>query len=935
MTREKKLGTGLYFSAEEFIPALLLVLCSFLKTAAITTMDAGASVWFLSEFLGQDIPQVLIGIAFLTFLIWPAFSAVKEKSPLIPVFLLFTAAGISLSFYVLSFFVSGQQLGPFAMIWKEGFRILAETAFWLTAFRFGIFKGKPRLLAAVLIAQIIGLSMAAGMTGIVGGHCEALFFGAAVLAVLSALTLKVLIDNGSAPILHRFTFDKQKIKRKGNDSSQRKLSFYFFVSSGILFFAAGVFRYYFMVSAAEFSIGNRETLAAVYGSVFAASAFLGITAIYAFSKSRTSLFAGLFLSPLVLFIAWTGGWTGLFGLIAAAQAVSGLAGSMKEMVFQAVPVAVSLRTGFRETVFRKTIVEPLALALSGIFLLVYEQTPDETYFLHFLACLTVVSLIAVIIIRNAYLKLILNMLKSYLWRGGKLLLTGKKVKNLLQDNLNNGNTENVLYTLRVIEESATPFFLTSLKQALRHSNDIVRLYALTKTDELKLYSFLDDVILSAEKDENIEIRREAIRVMCRLGTPSERERAVNLLNDPDLREGALTGLLAVGREGVFRAIKTVADLSVSENRNDRLLTARVLGNAGNAAFYQPLTELMNDPDTEVCIAALNAAGKLKNPLLLPAVMETFRYPELRETAGAVLSGFKEKAFDSIAPVLNSRDYPVQFRILLVRLVGHIASPAAEEFLFSHIQTEDRRVRFHILKTLALSGYKATGKKINIVRLCLYDEMETATGILAALHSFDKNKDEALSDSLAVLKDALKKEIEYIRERILLSLALLQPSSALINLLSRYTSTTPKNDTLKIIDKILSGELRRLCLPLFEDKTVQEQLTLLRPHFYPPILPAAGHILEILKTAAGEMTDWTRACAAYAAGYIADTAFINSLTLLLSDPDPIVRETAIWAIGKTLPRNEAARLISGNLEDFSIYVARMARFVTDGSGQIVF
>ncbi|MBR1778758.1 MAG: HEAT repeat domain-containing protein [Alphaproteobacteria bacterium] len=930
--REKKLGTGIYFSAEELFPALLLILCAFLKTTAVMAVDAGAGILFLTEYLGQDIPQILIASAVLILFLWPVVSAFKE----FPVSLLLIAAGISALIFAASFFAPASIISTLLMIWKEGFRILAEVAFWLIVFRFGIFGERSRLLPVILVVQAIGVLSSAGLVYAAALSPIYLILGASVLSAGTAFVLKILIDNGSAPVLYRFAFDKQKIKRKGNDSLQKNLSSSFYISSGILFFATGIFQYYFLISAAEFSVGQTEILSHIYSSVFAGTAVVTLLALYIFAKTRLSLFAGLYLLPVVLLTAAAGGWFALFSLIAAAQAVFILADSTKEAAFQTIPLAVSLRSGFRATLFRKSAVEPVALAISGLFLLIIEQNTTEVEFLYFMAGLVIIVLLTVIAVRQSYLALILNMLKTHLWRGGKLLLAGKAVNRHLEANLNSDEPQNVLYALRVIEESMSPSFLHYLTRALHHKNEEVRLYALSKIETLALSSALKDISELADTDENAEVRQTAIRVMCRLGNAEEREKAVHLINDPVIREGALTGLLAVGREGVFVAIERVAALSVSENQDDRLLAALVLGNAGNAAFYHPLIRLLDDSDPEVRKTALTAAGKLVNPQLLPAIMKTFQTPELREEAGNVLLQFKEAAFSEINQALQSKDSPVQFRILLTRLLARIASPASEEFLFSHIQIEDRRIRFNIIKALALSGYKAVGKKVNIVRLCLYDEIEMATGILAAVHVFNKNKNEELAGSLDILKSALLNEVEYIKERILLLLSLLQPSAALISFLSKYNPAQPENEnTVKIVDKILSGELRTLCLPLFENKTVQQQLALLRPHFYPPVLPVNGHIQDILETPVGEFMDWTRACAAYTAGNIKETAFINALTGLLSDPDAIVRETAVWALGKILPREEVTRIISGNLGDSSAYVARMARFVMDGTGQMVF
>ena len=146
----------------------------------------------------------------------------------------------------------------------------------------------------------------------------------------------------------------------------------------------------------------------------------------------------------------------------------------------------------------------------------------------------------------------------------------------------------------------------------------------------------------------------------------------------------------------------------------------------------------------------------------------------------------------------------------------------------------------------------------------------------------------------------------------------------------------ENETaVKIVDKILSDELRMLCLPLFENKTVEQQLALLRPHFYPPVLSVEGYIHDILASPGGALTEWTKACAAYAAGRLKDRSSVDGLVGLLSASDPIIRETAVWAIGAILPREEAVRLIAVCLSDPSAPVARIARFITDGRGQIVF
>ena len=937
MTREKKLGTGIYLSAEELIPAALLVLCAFLKTVAVTVTDTTATSLYLLQ--GPDnLPFLPVFAAVLLMVVWPVLSAVKEKSPRGPAYFMLAAAGISLPFYVCSFFLEASE--PL-FIWKFGFCVLAETAFWVTAFRFGVFGKKARLLCPVLFAIVAGW-FSGGILIRVFAESPVFMSCASVLSACgAAYVLKKLADNGSIPILNRFTFDKQKIKRQGYDSFQKKLLLCFYTVSGLISFATGIYILLFLLYMSFFGalvdtettydfnivIGSAYVLAAVLSFLFLLNRRLG---------KHFGLFAGLFLFPLLLLLVFLLPRSP-FLLMFFAQILFIVSVFVKEAALQIIPWAVSSRTGYRAVLLRKSVVEPIAFILCGVFFIIEDKTGalDSAVF-YISVVLAVITTLAIIALRQTYSALVLNMLNTHMWRGGRLFLTGKQICAWLKENLESEDSQNVLYALRVVEESGDAMFAQYVKQALRHPNEDVRLYALAKIEELKLKSALSEIRILTQQNTAPAIRRNAVRVICRLGTEKDRESVEALIYDSVVREGALTGLLAAGREGVFTAIKSTADLAISDRKEDRLIAANVLGDTGNPAFYQPLEYLLTDSDPEICKAALNAAGKLANPALLPAVMNTFRYPELREAAADALSQFKETAFNEIDAVLRSNDMPVQFRILLTRLTARIASPAAEDFLFDHIRLEDRRVRFNIIKVLALSGYKAAGKKINVVRLCLYDEMETATGILAATYALDKNKNEELSASFDVLKTALSEEIEYIKERILLLLNLIYPSKALTDFLNTYTPATPQDEkAVKITDKLLSDELRMLCMPLFENKTLQQRLALLRPQFYPPVLPAVGHIRNILKSPAGILSDWTRACAIYAAGFINDKSFTDDLTVLLNDADAIIRETTVWALGKILPREEAARLIGSRLNDSADYVARMARFVSDGMGQTSF
>lgn len=940
MTPAKKLGTGIYFSAEQAFPALLLISCSFLKTFAVILFNAGAGIFFLQSYEGLYIPYILISTAVLIFILLPFLSFLKDKSVQMPSRLMAVTAILAALFYVLMISTVSKIPSLVLMTGKEAIYLMAEGAFWITAFRYGLFRNHLKTLAGVLLAQSLAALFAAGAIELTAASVSLnqLILWSAVFFLASAFLLKILIANGSAPIAERLAFLKQNIRRSGSVSDQNKLYTYLFTASGLLFFSAGIFEYYFLTSTAAAAHERTASVISTFSTAYALMSVFIFVYLLISAFGKVNPFILLYLIPAATAAAAAGGFFDIFSIIVMAKAVVSLVTlQAKESALQTLPLIISLRTGFRATIMRKTAIEPAALLLSGLFLLWAEDAMTEEVFLCFMLGLSAVTLGVLLLLRKTYVRLTLNMLKGHLWRGGRLILMGSRMKRHLKQALNSPDADEAVYALRVLEESLTPPFLKRLKEALNHPNPAVRLFALEKVEALNLRLATPEVIALAESDKDHAVRRTAIRVMCRLGDTETREKAVSFINETDIREGALVGLLAVGQDGVFVAIEKVSELSLSLEESNRILAATVLGEAGNPAFYHPLTALLNDWEPSVCRAALTAAGKLLHPRLLPGLMETFRTPELREDAVAALLQFKEKAFPEIHNALISAENPFQFRIMLATTVGRMHTPAAEKFLFGHISAADRRVRFHIIKSLALLGFKATGKNINTVRLCLYDEIEEATSILAALEVFEKNTQDELEPSLDNLKTALNGEIGYVKERILLLLALLQPSKMISDLLDNPALSEEEKDAEKekIVDKILSGELRTLCLPLFQNTTTSQKLAHLRPHFFPPILSFDGYLLDIIKTQPGELTDWTRASAVYTAGFLKNTTFVDSLVALLTDSDAIIRETAVWALGRILPQDEASRLIADNLTDIAPPVARMARFIIDGAGRIAF
>lgn len=934
MTPSRKLGSGLYISAEKVVPVLLMMLLSFLKTSGLIFLETGVTVAFLSAAGIGALPALIMTAGVLSAGLFPLLLRSRKKSAFLPP-LLIAASAFIVPAILSSAFYSASGTAFAAMTIAALLRPATEAVFIMTAYRFGLFNGYSKPLIAVLATDIFAAFLSAGAVRAFAGTLSPLgmTLTAGVLMAGVPFVITVLMKNGSLSQTDETLLNTPET-HGGQAANQHKKAALFFAAAGVLAFSASVFDFSFLFSAIEKTGGDATRLTIVFADLFAAVGIVSFLTVCAAVSRKTTAFPLLFIAPAAMIAAAAGEAKDLFAAILFARAAFMVVARVsKEAIFLVIPKALTVPVGYKAVFWRKVLAEPVGTVAAGIILYRMMEGDATTRSLNILlASSGIIAFVLFHTLRQVYVTTVLHNLRSFLWRGGLLLMTGHRLGLYLKSKLASSDPDEAIYALRVMEEALSPAFAPALIDALKNPSDAVRIFALRRIAALDLRGALPDVIDCAERDFSPEVTQEGWKTACLIGTSKTREEATEKLNDPVAGVGALIGLLSVGREGVFSAIDKTAQLIASNYPSDRMFAAKALGEAGNAAFYNPLLTLLNDEDGDVCREAVIAAGKIKEPRLLPALMDAFRFPDLREDGVTALLAYGETAFPEIERVLFSTDYPVQFRFLLANLLRHIPTDACRAFAFDCLAVPDRRVRFALTKTLVSLGFKAHGKQINQIRLMLYDEIETATMRLAAIEKLEKHPDESVREPLGVLTAALYNEIAYAKERILLLLALLQPSAALSGLVGRYAALSEKEraESSDIVGKILSGELRKLCLPLFEQTGVSEKLTNLRPHFYPPMMTVSGYAHSIAGLEGDGIWDWTRAAALYVLGFVGEKADVDVAVPLLTHQNAIVRETAVWLLGRLLPPDEASRLLTGCVFDPSPAVARMAMFVSDSA-----
>lgn len=579
----------------------------------------------------------------------------------------------------------------------------------------------------------------------------------------------------------------------------------------------------------------------------------------------------------------------------------------------------------------ETMVEPVAGALAGIMLAVF------TSYLSFgfaqlttvLAIVTAGWIVLAVLLRRKYTVVLGHALRKRVHIDVDALLQGGETRTILQERLKSKIPGEVIYSFAMLEEVEQNALKTYMKHLLVHSSPQVRKHVLQRIEEQAFADAQDPVSALLERETVSDVKGAALQTLCAAAGAEMFEKVAPYLDDPEreVRKGAMVGLLRhSGIEGLLSAGNILNSLIDSKEAEDRLLASEVLGGVGSPNFYRPLLKLLQDEDSQVQRSAILSAGKLKNPKLLPQLVEKFSVPSMRSLAVSSIVAFGESILPALENILDRERQPSEVRVRLIRILGRIGGEKAIGMLKSRIDFEDEDIRNHVLKALIMAGYQAEAKDVPAMRERIRAEAEDAAWALSALLDMGEHED------VRQLVLALKEEFNKNRDRIFRLMAMIYPASLILDAQTNLFSNYPEKRaySLEVIDNLIDAELKASVFPLIDDMDYGQRLFRLNVQFPQKRTGPHERLKEILIRTEHSTSSWTKACALFCIGKIATMEFFDSVVASLSNPDPTVRETAVWALGCLNPDDLGERL-KHVTRDKSPRVARFARFVINSVG----
>ncbi len=957
----------------EGLPTVLLLVHSFFMGVALVFLETSSYALFLNKFDVERLPWVYIISAGVTAFLGFFYSKLEEHLSFsrLLVVTLSVLLGSVLVFYISLMFSESRLMIMSLIIWYNVVLALMGLEFWGLANRLLNVRQGKRLFGLIgtgeIIAEIIaGLSVSL-LVRLLGhnGTTHLLLFStfgmAACLGILIYITRKMA---------RRISEPEEEEEDGQSYSSGESLlkNRYVHLIFGVA--CISIFCYYLM----DYVFYDR--VESKYNTETSLAGFLGIyTAVIGVSKlisnaffhsrliERYGLSLGLLAVPTAASIgsllALAAGIKGyavfFFWIIIVTKGADELCRvSIEEpsfrILYQPFPAGLRLKA---QTLI-ETMVEPLAGAIIGGILILMTSVLNfqAIHLIYIIALILTLWIFMSMLLRAEYTEALTRALNKRRLGGRALSLGDRSSIDVLRKGLESaipGEVINCLNMLEEVEHESLDDFIIDL---LDHPDDKVRRHVLERIEVLKMSKAAEAITRRLDMEKDNRVLGVALRTLCAISEAEAFEEVYAYLEDPDMsmdvKRGAMAGLLSNGGiDGVLSAGTKLTALLDSESPVDRKLAAEVLGEVGIASFYRPLLKLLDDKDMTVRAAATQASGKLKNLRLFPRLIENLTVPELSSTAVSAIVAFGENILPELEAAFDKEGQPHSLRIRLIRIIGRIGGEKAVETLKRKVEFAEVEIRSHLLTALVTCRYQADVQEIDLIHERIRKEVADATWTLAVLVDLGDMAD--LTEKMGIMKktrengqetevtrnileDALKSELEKNTRRIFSLLALIYPANSITQAQLNLNSNSKDNQAkaLEVLDNLVSQDIKNIVFPLIDDIPSSQRLSRLVNQFPQKRMNRHERLKEMLSRSQQWTSSWAKTCALFVIGQIATKEFYDPVVSCLSDPDTVVRETAVWALGCLNPDDLVQRL-KPMKNDKSDKVSDFARFVIDSIG----
>lgn len=678
-----------------------------------------------------------------------------------------------------------------------------------------------------------------------------------------------------------------------------------------LCYAAYIFSYFFIEVAfygyASMQFPGERALAAFLGQFYAACGLITLLVmIFGFAPflRRFGILGGVIVFPAAV------------GLGSLAVSTLELIGAEMLFIFAIMVATNGLRFILQAAIWRPSVailfqvlpdrqrargtaliegfIDPLSGGIAGICLFVLSDWLDwePKFFLLLLTALLAIWFSVGFIVRRMYLShLVVSIQKRKL---GELSL--QELDNASLDIIKNGLDSpypaEIFYCLDTLEELEHPEITELLKKVIDSENSDVRMNVLQRIARLDIEPLQGQVMMRIQAETDPAVKGQALKTYAALGAPDVIETLSAYLRDdrPELCNGALVGILRhqpnneEAQDYLLRMIRSADD-------EHRRFAAAAIGEIGSAEFSGFLIELLEDTNTDVLNEAILAAGGIDDERLIETLVQKLTNPKLQGRAVMALQRFGEAALYPLELGFTAPATSRQVKRQIIDVIREIGGVTATELLLRHIDIEQPELRHQVYLALATLHYQADPDDQYVFVNKLEEEVQQIAWLLAAM------EDLYVNDDYHELTAALGQELDQHRDNMLLLVSFLFSSIVMLDTRANIDSKVSELRVfaLEVLDNLLTPEIKEVVLPILDDLTVSERLAALRPRYPQDAMNPKARFHRLVEEHFDERFFWTQATLLYLIGESRSIEHLETVKRSLHHGEPIVRETASWAL----------------------------------------
>jgi AAA family ATP:ADP antiporter len=509
--------------------------------------------------------------------------------------------------------------------------------------------------------------------------------------------------------------------------------------------------------------------------------------------------------------------------------------------------------------------------------------------------ITGVCLVVAVRLRNSYVEAFRQQLalREMDLESQSRFVTDPASVRLLVGTLESAQERQILYALRLLQSVRGVDFAPQLLPLLNHASPYVREEA-TRT----LRALPGEFRAEAERlltDGAQGVRQAAVEYLCARDPARTSAELEQLLRHENLDIRVAAAHYASGR-GDFRPslelIRNLLNVEGDRASEAREAAARLAVRLPAAESVPLLKDLLKDPDRQVAAAAARAAGAAGHVELVAEIIPMLADRRLRAASRETLVQYGARITGTLGDALCDPQRNVALRHEIPWILARIPSEGSVEILISNLGAGDPLLKYRVVKALNRLHESNPG--------LLKPRPKIAERIYAETQAYY----EALALSRVVAPDgkkngrrllgrALKERLDQNLEIIFRLLGLQYPQKDMYSAYHALKGARAERRTaaIEFLDNMLHKNLKSIILPLLEESSTER------------LIDRASRLFgiqtrerkEALRMILDQPDVWLKVCALYQIGDERISDLADMCRKLSSDSDPLIRETAEWAL----------------------------------------